>query len=78
MASNLCLNKVAFEANPGIKFLMTFTADIPSPASIGGWQDMNSGCMPERHSPPGYFLVSPGPHVPTVLMAVRPNKRRWF
>lgn len=57
MAFDIYLNKAAFEANEGIKFLTALTA-ITLPAMLmGGWYGMNFDHMPELHWRYGYYAV---------------------
>lgn len=78
MAFDIYLNKAAFEANEGIKFLTALTAITLPAVLVGGWYGMNFDHMPELRSPHGYFFASLFTLVSTVLMAVYLKKRKWF
>ncbi len=78
MAFDIYLNKAAFEANEGIKFLTALTAITLPAMLVGGWFGMNFDHMPELHSPHGYFFTSIGTLIATVLMAVYLKKKKWF
>jgi len=78
MAFDIYLNKAAFEANEGIKFLTALTAITLPAVLIGGWYGMNFENMPELHSPHGYlyaWIVTLGT---TALMAIYLKKKKWF
>ena len=76
MAFDIYLNKAAFEANEGIKFLTAITAVTIPVMVIGTWYGMNFDNMPElRHGYPwalGCTLVT------TVLMVAYLRKKKWF
>lgn len=76
MAFDIYLNKAAFEANEGIKFLTAITAVTIPVMVIGTWYGMNFETMPElKHGYPwalGITLVG------TVLMVIYLKKKRWF
>jgi len=78
MAFDIYLNKAAFEANEGIKFLTALTAVTLPAVLVGGWYGMNFEHMPELKSPHGYFLACIFTLVSTVLMAVYLRKKKWF
>ncbi len=78
MAFDIYLNKAAFEANEGIKFLTALTAVTLPAVMVGGWYGMNFDHMPELRSPHGYFYASLFTLVATLLMAVYLKKKRWF
>ncbi len=78
MAFDISLNKAAFEANEGIKFLTALTAITLPAVLVGGWYGMNFDHMPELHSPNGYLFVSLFTVVTTVLMAIYLKKKKWF
>lgn len=78
MAFDIYLNKAAFEANEGIKFLTALTAITLPAVLVGGWYGMNFDHMPELHSPHGYLLVSAFTLVSTIVMAVYLKKKKWF
>jgi magnesium transporter len=76
MAFDIYLNKAAFEANEGIKFLTAITAVTIPVMVIGTWYGMNFDNMPElRHGYPwalGCTLVT------TVLMVAYLRRKKWF
>jgi len=78
MAFDIYLNKAAFEANEGIKFLTALTAITLPAVLVGGWYGMNFDHMPELRSPHGYFYASAFTLVSTVLMAIYLRKKKWF
>ena len=78
MAFDIYLNKAAFEANEGIKFLTALTAITLPAVLVGGWYGMNFDHMPELKSPHGYLYVTGLTLVSTVLMAVYLKKKKWF
>jgi magnesium transporter len=78
MAFDIYLNKAAFEANEGIKFLTALTAITLPAMLVGGWYGMNFDHMPELRSPHGYFFASLFTLVTTTLMAIYLKKKRWF
>lgn len=78
MAFDIYLNKAAFEANEGIKFLTALTAITLPAVLIGGWYGMNFDHMPELHSPYGYYYVSIFTIITTALMAIYLKKKKWF
>jgi magnesium transporter len=78
MAFDIYLNKAAFEANEGIKFLTALTAITLPAVLVGGWYGMNFDHIPELHSPHGYLYVSVFTLVTTVLMAIYLKKKKWF
>jgi magnesium transporter len=78
MAFDIYLNKAAFEANEGIKFLTALTAVTLPAVLIGGWYGMNFEHMPELKSPHGYFFACLLTLVSTVLMAIYLKKKKWF
>ena len=78
MAFDIYLNKAAFEANEGIKFLTALTAITLPAMLVGGWYGMNFEHMPELRSPHGYFFVSLFTLVTTTLMAIYLKKKKWF
>src|SRR5439155_25968015 len=55
MAFDIYLNKAAFEANEGIKFLTALTAVTLPAVLVGGWYGMNFDHMPELRSAHGYL-----------------------
>jgi magnesium transporter len=78
MAFDIYLNKAAFEANEGIKFLTALTAVTLPAVLVGGWYGMNFDHMPELHSPHGYYLASAFTLLSTVIMAIYLKKKKWF
>ena len=78
MAFDIYLNKAAFEANEGIKFLTALTAITLPAVMVGGWYGMNFEHIPELRSPHGYLYASIFTLVSTVVMAVYLKKKRWF
>jgi magnesium transporter len=76
MAFDIYLNKAAFEANEGIKFLTAITAVTIPVMVIGTWFGMNFRTMPElEHGYPwalGITLVTTG------LMVVYLRMKKWF
>src|SRR4051812_46622641 len=78
MAFDIYLNKAAFEANEGIKFLTALTAVTLPAVLVGGWYGMNFDHMPELHSPHGYFWACGLTLVSTLAMVVYLKKKRWF
>ncbi len=78
MAFDIYLNKAAFEANEGIKFLTALTAITLPAVLVGGWYGMNFEHMPELKSPHGYLFASALTLVSTVVMAIYLKKKKWF
>ena len=78
MAFDIFLNKAAFEANEGIKFLTALTAVTLPAVMVGGWYGMNFPGMPELRSPHGYLWASCFTIVTTALMVLYLKKRKWF
>jgi magnesium transporter len=78
MAFDIYLNKAAFEANEGIKFLTALTAVTIPAMLIGTWYGMNFERMPELHSPHGYIYAFTLTVVSTLLMVLYLKKKRWF
>jgi magnesium transporter len=78
MAFDIYLNKAAFEANEGIKFLTALTAITLPAVLVGGWYGMNFEHMPELRSPHGYYYACLFTLLTTVLMAVYLRKKKWF
>lgn len=76
MAFDIYLNKAAFEANEGIKFLTAITAVTIPVMVIGTWYGMNFENMPElRH---GYPWALGSTLVTTLLMVIYLKKKKWF
>ena len=78
MAFDIYLNKAAFEANEGIKFLTALTAVTIPAMLIGTWYGMNFDRMPELRSPHGYIYAFTLTVVSTLLMVVYLKKKKWF
>lgn len=78
MAFDIYLNKAAFEANEGIKFLTALTAITIPVMVIGTWYGMNFEFMHELQSPHGYQIAIGVTIVFTLLTAVYLKKKRWF
>jgi magnesium transporter len=78
MAFDIYLNKAAFEANEGIKFLTALTAITLPPVLVGGWYGMNFDHMPELRSPHGYLYAAILTLVSTIVMAIYLKKKKWF
>ncbi|MBI5769124.1 MAG: magnesium/cobalt transporter CorA [Verrucomicrobia bacterium] len=78
MAFDIYLNKAAFEANEGIKFLTALTAVTLPAVLVGGWYGMNFEHMPELKSPHGYLWAAGLTLVATVLMTIYLKKKKWF
>jgi magnesium transporter len=76
MAFDIYLNKAAFEANEGIKFLTAITAVTIPVMVVGTWYGMNFESMPElKHGYPWALGVT---IVGTILMVIYLKKKRWF
>jgi magnesium transporter len=78
MAFDIYLNKAAFEANEGIKFLTALTAITLPVVMVGGWYGMNFEHMPELRSPHGYLYAGGFTIVSTLVMWAYLKKKRWF
>lgn len=78
LAFDIYLNKAAFEANEGIKFLTALTAITLPVVLVSGWYGMNFDHMPELRSPHGYVYATIFVIVSTALMAIYLRKKRWF
>jgi magnesium transporter len=76
MAFDIFLNKAAFEANEGIKFLTALTAITIPVMVIGTWFGMNFENMPELKR--GYPIALALTLVTTILMFVYLRKKKWF
>jgi magnesium transporter len=76
MAFDIYLNKAAFEANEGIKFLTAITAVTIPIMVIGTWFGMNFESMPELKN--GYPLALGATAVATLLMVIYLKRKRWF
>ena len=78
MAFDIYLNKAAFEANEGIKFLTAVTALTLPAVLVGGWYGMNFEHMPELHSPHGYLWACSITLASTLVMIVYLKKKKWL
>mgnify|MGYP001571955727 CR=1 FL=1 len=78
LAFDIYLNKAAFEASKGIKFLTAITAITIPVMVIGTWYGMNFEHMHELQSPHGYIYALGVTLVATVLMAIYLKKKKWF
>lgn len=78
MAFDIYLNKAAFEANEGIKFLTALTAVTLPAVLVGGWYGMNFEHMPELRSPHGYLYACALTLLSTIGMVIYLKKKRWF
>ena len=76
MAFDIYLNKAAFEANEGIKFLTAITAVTIPIMVTGTWYGMNFESMPELKN--GYPLALGATAVTTLLMVIYLKRKRWF
>jgi magnesium transporter len=76
MAFDIYLNKAAFEANEGIKFLTAITAVTIPVMVIGTWYGMNFDNMPELAR--GYPFAIGATAVTTILMYLYLKKKKWF
>jgi magnesium transporter len=76
MAFDIYLNKAAFEANEGIKFLTAITAVTIPVMVIGTWYGMNFEKMPELAR--GYPLAVGLTVISTLLMFFYLKKKKWF
>ena len=76
MAFDIYLNKAAFEANEGIKFLTALTAITIPVVVIGTWYGMNFEHMPELAR--GYPFAVGLTAVSTLLMFLYLRKKKWF
>ena len=76
MAFDIYLNKAAFEANEGIKFLTAITAVTIPVMVIGTWFGMNFKTMPELEN--GYPWAVGVTLFTTVLMVIYLKKKKWF
>jgi len=78
MAFDIYLNKAAFEANEGIKFLTALTAVTLPAVMVGGWYGMNFEHMPELKSPHGYLYAFALTVVSTLAMVIYLKRKKWF
>jgi magnesium transporter len=78
MAFDIYLNKAAFEANEGIKFLTALTAVTLPAVLVAGWYGMNFEHMPELKSAHGYLYACLLTLVSTIAMVFYLKKKKWF
>jgi magnesium transporter len=78
MAFDIYLNKAAFEANEGIKFLTALTAITLPAVLVGGWYGMNFDHMPELHWRWGYEAIMAGMIALDSYLFWRFRKARWL
>jgi magnesium transporter len=78
LAFDIYLNKAAFEANEGIKFLTALTAITIPVMVVGTWYGMNFEFMHELRSPHGYQVAILITIVTTLLTAIYLKRKRWF
>ena len=78
MAFDIHLNKAAFEANEGIKFLTALTAVTIPVMVVGTWYGMNFGHMQELESQHGYLYAIGITLTATLLMFLYLKKKKWF
>ncbi len=79
MAFDIYLNKAAFEANQGIKFLTAITAVTIPVMVVGTWYGMNFEDMPEiKSGRNGYPMVITATFVGTLLMVWYLKRKKWF
>lgn len=78
MAFDIYLNKAAFEANEGIKFLTALTAITIPVMIVGTWFGMNFEGMPELRSPHGYAIATGVTLASTIATAIYLRRKRWF
>jgi magnesium transporter len=76
MAFDIYLNKAAFEASEGIKFLTAITAVTIPVMAIGTWYGQNFKNMPELEN--GYWWALGVTVVTTLLTAIYLKKKNWF
>ncbi len=78
MAFDIYLNKAAFEANEGIKFLTALTAITIPVMVVGTWFGMNFENMPELRTPHGYYIAFGVTIFFTVLTWIYLKRKNWF
>ncbi|HVU35974.1 MAG TPA: magnesium/cobalt transporter CorA [Opitutaceae bacterium] len=78
MAFEIYLNRAAFEANQGIKFLTALTAVTLPVVCVGSWYGMNFQHMPELRSPYGYMIASTFTLISTLVMVFWLKRKHWF
>jgi magnesium transporter len=76
MAFDIYLNKAAFQANQGIKFLTAITAVTIPVMVVGTWYGQNFKNMPELEH--GYFWALGITLVTTLLTTIYLKKKKWF
>ena len=76
MAFDIYLNKAAFEANEGIKFLTAITAVTIPVMVVGTWFGMNFESMPELKA--GYPWAIGITVITTSLMVIYLKRKKWF
>jgi magnesium transporter len=78
LAFDIYLNKAAFEANEGIKFLTALTAITIPVMVVGTWYGMNFEGMPELRSKLGYPGALAIVLFFTLLTWIYLKRKRWF
>lgn len=78
LAFDIYLNKAAFEANEGIKFLTAITAVTIPVVVVGTWYGMNFANMPETQTKNGYYWATGITLLGTALMFGYLKKKKWF
>ncbi len=78
MAFDIHLNKAAFEANEGIKFLTAVTAVTLPAVLVGGWYGMNFENIPELKWTHGYLYAWTITILSTAGMVYYLKKKNWF
>jgi magnesium transporter len=78
MAFDIYLNKAAFEANEGIKFLTALTAITIPVMVVGTWFGMNFEGMPELKARYGYQIAFGVTLFFTAVTWVYLKRKKWF
>jgi magnesium transporter len=78
MAFDIHLNKAAYQANEGIKFLTAITAITIPIMVVGTWYGMNFEQMHELQSPHGYQIALGITLLCTVLTSIYLKRKKWF
>lgn len=78
MSFDIYLNKAAFEANEGIKFLTALTAITIPVMVVGTWYGMNFENMPELRGRNGYYLALGVTLFFTTVTYIYLKRKRWF
>lgn len=78
MAFDIYLNKAAFEANEGIKFLTALTAITIPVMVVGTWYGMNFDNIPELHTRAGYYAALGIVLFFTGLTWFYLKRKKWF